>query len=53
MARSPPRCGGGRASRPGDEIVGPAVIEETEATTYLGAGERAIVHESGALEVTW
>jgi N-methylhydantoinase A/oxoprolinase/acetone carboxylase beta subunit len=38
---------------PGAEIVGPAVIEETDATTYLDAGERAIVHESGALEVEW
>jgi len=38
---------------PGDEVVGPAVIEEPEATTYLGAGERATVHESGALEVIW
>jgi N-methylhydantoinase A len=37
----------------GDEIVGPAVIEETEATTYLAPGERAIVHGSGALEVEW
>jgi len=38
---------------PGDEVAGPAVIEEAEATTYLGPGERAIVHDSGALEVTW
>jgi N-methylhydantoinase A len=38
---------------PGDEVVGPAVIEEPEATTYLGPGERAVVDESGALEVTW
>jgi N-methylhydantoinase A len=37
----------------GDEIVGPAVIEETEATTYLAPGERAVVHPSGALEVEW
>ena len=39
--------------RPGDEVVGPAVIEEDEATTFLGVGERAAVDESGALEVTW
>ena len=39
--------------RPGDEVVGPAVIEEDEAATYLGAGERATIHESGALEVEW
>ncbi|MCB2222679.1 MAG: hydantoinase/oxoprolinase family protein [Actinobacteria bacterium] len=38
---------------PGDEVVGPAVIEEPEATTYLAAGERAVVHGSGALEVAW
>lgn len=39
--------------RPGDEVLGPAVIEEVEATTYLGSGERARVHPSGALEVEW
>jgi N-methylhydantoinase A len=43
--------------RPGlgenDELIGPAVIEEPEATTFLGAGERATVHASGALEVSW
>ena len=38
---------------PGSEIVGPAVIEEPEATTYLALGERAVVHDSGALEVDW
>ena len=37
----------------GDEIVGPAIVEETEATTFLAPGERAIVDGSGALEVTW
>ncbi len=37
----------------GSEVVGPAVIEEREATTWLGSGERAVVHPSGALEVTW
>jgi N-methylhydantoinase A len=41
------------ALSPGAELVGPAIIEEPEATTYLGAGERATVHESGALEVSW
>ncbi len=41
------------ALRPGDEIIGPTVIEETEATTYLAAGDRATVHDSGALEVEW
>jgi N-methylhydantoinase A len=37
----------------GDEVVGPAVIEEPVATSYLAAGERARVHETGALEVSW
>jgi len=37
----------------GDEVIGPAVIEEREATTYLGPGERAVVDASGALEVEW
>jgi N-methylhydantoinase A len=38
---------------PGDEVVGPAIIEEPEATSLLGPGERAVVHDSGALEVSW
>lgn len=37
--------------RPGDAVVGPAVVEEAGATTFLGEGERAVVHESGALVV--
>lgn len=37
----------------GAEVIGPAVIEETDATTYLGAGERAVVLPGGALEVEW
>jgi N-methylhydantoinase A len=37
----------------GTEIVGPAIIEEREATTWIGAGERAEVHRTGALEITW
>ena len=37
----------------GAEVVGPAIIEEAEATTFLGKGERARVHPSGALEVAW
>jgi N-methylhydantoinase A len=41
------------ALAPGSEIVGPAVIEEPDATTYLGSGERAVVLDGGALEVTW
>ena len=39
--------------RPGFEIVGPAIVEETDATTYLPPASRARVHESGALEVDW
>ncbi len=39
--------------RPGTEIVGPAVVEETEATTYVPPGSRASVHDSGALEIEW
>jgi len=38
---------------PGAEVVGPAVIEEREATTWLAAGERAVVHPTGALEIEW
>lgn len=41
------------ALRPGAEVVGPAVIEEPEATTFLGHGERAAVHDNGALVVDW
>ena len=37
----------------GAEVVGPAVIEEPEATTFLYPGDRAVVHESGALKVEW
>jgi N-methylhydantoinase A len=38
---------------PGSEVVGPAIVEEPEATAFLGQGERATVHPSGALEVVW
>ncbi len=38
---------------PGDEVIGPAVIEEREATTWIAPGERATVHDVGALTVTW
>jgi N-methylhydantoinase A/oxoprolinase/acetone carboxylase beta subunit len=37
----------------GATIVGPAVVEEEQATTYLASGERAVVHETGALVITW
>ncbi len=38
---------------PGDEVTGPAIVEEDDATTYVPRASRAIVHESGALEVEW
>ncbi len=38
---------------PGAAVVGPAIVEENESTTFLGPGERATVHESGALVVEW
>jgi N-methylhydantoinase A len=41
------------AMHPGQEVAGPAVVEDAEATTWLGAGERAVLHPMGALEVTW
>jgi N-methylhydantoinase A len=41
------------ALAPGMAVTGPAIIEEAEATTYLAPGDRAFVHESGALEVEW
>ncbi|MCL1692255.1 MAG: hydantoinase/oxoprolinase family protein [Actinomycetia bacterium] len=37
----------------GAEIAGPAVIEEREATSWIGPGEHAVVTHTGALEVTW
>ena len=37
----------------GAEVVGPAIIAEGESTTYLAAGERATVHETGALRIEW
>lgn len=37
----------------GDVIEGPAVIEDIESTTFLNVGDRAEVHTSGAIEVTW
>ena len=37
----------------GTEIPGPSVIEEREATTWIAQGERAVVHPTGALEITW
>jgi N-methylhydantoinase A len=36
----------------GTEIGGPAIIEERECTTLIGAGMGARIHESGALIIT-
>ena len=41
------------ALRPAGEIIGPAVVEEPESTTWIGEGERAVVLEDGSLEITW
>ena len=41
------------ALRTGDEIVGQAVIEEPESTTWIGDGERAVVLGDGTIEITW
>jgi N-methylhydantoinase A len=38
---------------PGDEVAGPAVIEEDEATTWLDLDEVARVLDDGTLLVTW
>ena len=37
----------------GAEVAGPAIIAEGESTTYLAAGERTVVHETGALRIEW
>jgi len=37
----------------GDVVVGPAVIEERDATTFLDTGDRLVVHRNGSLEITW
>jgi N-methylhydantoinase A len=37
----------------GTEVSGPAVIEDTDSTTWVGPGERGRVHPGGALEVEW
>ncbi len=42
-----------RGLGPGERLVGPAVVVEGEATTLLGPDEVAVVHPSGALEVSW
>lgn len=37
----------------GDSLDGPAIIEEADATTVLGPGDRLVVRDSGAMEITW
>jgi N-methylhydantoinase A len=37
----------------GSEIEGPAIIDEAEATTFLGPDDRARVHGTAALEISW
>jgi N-methylhydantoinase A len=38
---------------PGRELFGPCVVVDDESTTWLDQGDRAVLHDSGALEVTW
>jgi N-methylhydantoinase A len=37
----------------GDVVAGPAIIEESEATTFLDIGESGVVAEDGSLVVSW
>lgn len=41
------------AMSPGMEIDGPAIVTDPDSTTWLGSGERALLHDNGALEVRW
>lgn len=41
------------ALKPYDVVYGPAILEETDSTTYLAAGERGLVNDHGAVEITW
>jgi len=38
---------------PGDEVSGPAIIEEQESTIVLAPQDRLVVHASGAVEISW
>jgi N-methylhydantoinase A/oxoprolinase/acetone carboxylase beta subunit len=38
---------------PGAVVAGPAVVAEAEATTWVGKGEQATIHDTGALEIEW
>ena len=37
----------------GTVIDGPAIIVESEATTFVDIGERAVVMSDGSIEVSW
>jgi N-methylhydantoinase A/oxoprolinase/acetone carboxylase beta subunit len=37
----------------GDEVLGPAFIDEPEATTIVGHGDRAVVMADGTIRVEW
>jgi N-methylhydantoinase A len=37
----------------GTAIDGPAIIEESEATTFVDVGERAMVMSDGSIELSW
>jgi N-methylhydantoinase A/oxoprolinase/acetone carboxylase beta subunit len=37
----------------GDIVTGPAICEESEATTVIGPSETATVLATGAIEVSW
>ena len=53
-ARSPVECPVVRRSTlsPGSELVGPAVIEESDSTTIVHPGDRVVVDASGALLIS-
>lgn len=37
----------------GSRIVGPAIVEDDGSTIFLHEGDRGVVHDCGAIEVTW
>jgi len=37
----------------GESVAGPAIIEESEATTFIDVGETATVASDGSIEVIW
>jgi N-methylhydantoinase A len=40
------------ALSPGDEVLGPAIVQETDSTMLLWPGDRMLVLESGVAEIT-